>query len=354
MNKAATIIKLVGMVSSLAIALLADNSATALVSAALIAVAIAVTLFFSARNALSARNVLLIFAVDLIISCLAYAWGGNHIDAYLYIVPLSLMGVAASCQSTATIATLSLFLVSTFTLQYISLQGEFVKEPLYNFLQASHWLSLAGAGLAFVLSGLALKEKLSPHTGLQHNLDLQLSRISALMLVIWCAVMLFANDLAGHIKYKGELVTETNFHQTCLVIAVLLLLLLGRVKRAFTFVLLSAIIAFFLTVAATYVMVNGFQVIYFLALARVSLLKDGNNLKSKISMALLLIAFILSTQINPASVFPDAITGSAQLFMLDSFTYPQITGMLFAILALAIIGLRNTSDKAPASSEATP
>ncbi len=344
MSKAATIIKLVGMVLSLAVAFFAPDkstppveNSTLMVSAALILVAIPISFFLTSKNAIFA------FALDLVISCLAYGWSGGNQEAYLYIIPLSLMCVAANCRISASVGALIVFLGSTFALQYISLQGEFVKEPLYNFLQASHWLSLAGAGLAFVLSGLALKEKLSLNT----DLDLNISRISAVMLVVWCAVMLFANDLAGHVKYKGELVTETNFHQTCLVIAVLLLLLLGRVKRAFSFVLLSAIIAFFLTVAATYVMVNGFQVIYFLALARVSLLMGGNNTKSKISMALLLIAFILSTQINPASVFPDAITGSAQLFMLNSFTYPEMIGMLFAILALAIIGLRTKQTATP-------
>lgn len=343
MSKAAIIIKLVGMVLSLAIAFFApDKSATVvdtstlMVSAVLILLAIPISFFLTTKNALFA------FAVDLIFSGLAYAWSGGNQEAYLYIIPLSLMCVAANCRIGPAIGMLLIFLGATFALQFFSLQGDFVKEPLYNFLQVSHWLNLAGAGLAFLLSGLVLREKNSVTP-----LDLNLTRISALMLVIWCAVMLFANDLAGHVKYKGELVTETNFHQTCLVIAVLLLLLLGRVKRAFTFVLLSAIIAFFLTVAATYVMVNGFQVIYFLALARISLLKGGNNLKSKISMSLLLIAFILSTQINPASVFPDAITGSAQLFMLKSFTYPEMIGMLFAIMALAIIGLHTKKIATP-------
>lgn len=334
-SKAAIIIKLVGMVLSVAIAFFAPDkssvavdTSTTLFSAALILIATPISFFLTSKNALFG------FALDLIVSALAFAWAGGNQEAYLYIIALSLMCVGASCKRESVFTSLLLFLLSTFALQYQSMQGEFVREPLYNFLQASHWLNLAGAGLAFLLSGLALREKT----------DLNLLRICSFMLIAWTAIMLFANDLAGHVKYKGELITETNFHQTCLVIAVLLLLLLGRVKRAFSFVLLSAVIAFFLTVAATYVMVNGFQVIYFLALARISLLQEGNNLKSKISMVFVIIAFLLSTQINPAGVFPHAITGSAQLFMLKSFTYPQMTGLLFAIIALAIVGLKGRTE----------
>ncbi len=171
------------------------------------------------------------------------------------------------------------------------------------------------------------------------NLIVSPSVIVILLLTVDSGLQVVANNLANHFRYKGEFITEANMHNVPLILAVLILLLLGRCKGNLAFLGLTVAAAFFLTVAATYSFLNGFQTIYFLALCRLATLKQGITVR--IAQALILMGFILSTQINPAGVFPYATTGSGQLeqiFLLQSFSYLQITGILLALLLLALVG----------------
>lgn len=171
------------------------------------------------------------------------------------------------------------------------------------------------------------------------NLIVSPSVIVILLLTVDSGLQVVANNLANHFRYKGEFITEANMHNVPLILAVLILLLLGRCKGNLAFLGLIVAAAFFLTVAATYSFLNGFQTIYFLALCRLATLKQGITVR--IAQALILMGFILSTQINPAGVFPYATTGSGQLeqiFLLQSFSYLQIAGILLALLLLALVG----------------
>lgn len=171
------------------------------------------------------------------------------------------------------------------------------------------------------------------------NLIVSPSVIVILLLTVDSGLQVVANNLANHFRYKGEFITEANMHNVPLILAVLILLLLGRCKGNLAFLGLTVAAAFFLTVAATYSFLNGFQTIYFLALCRLATLKQGITVR--IAQALILMGFILSTQINPAGVFPYATTGSGQLeqiFLLQSFSYLQIAGILLALLLLALVG----------------
>lgn len=171
------------------------------------------------------------------------------------------------------------------------------------------------------------------------NLIVSPSVIVILLLTVDSGLQVVANNLANHFRYKGEFITEANMHNVPLILAVIILLLLGRCKGNLAFLALTVAAAFFLTVAATYSFLNGFQTIYFLALCRLATLKQG--LTVRIAQALILMGFILSTQINPAGVFPYATTGSGQLeqiFLLQSFSYLQIAGILLALLLLALVG----------------
>lgn len=171
------------------------------------------------------------------------------------------------------------------------------------------------------------------------NLIVSPSVIVILLLPVDSGLQVVANNLANQFRYKGEFITEANMHNVPLILAVLILLLLGRCKGNLAFLGLTVAAAFFLTVAATYSFLNGFQTIYFLALCRLATLKQGITVR--IAQALILMGFILSTQINPAGVFPYATTGSGQLeqiFLLQSFSYIQIAGILLALLLLALVG----------------
>jgi len=171
------------------------------------------------------------------------------------------------------------------------------------------------------------------------NLIVSPSVIVILLLTIVSGLQVVANNLANQFRYKGEFITEANMHNVPLILAVIILLLLGRCKGNLAFLGLIVAAAFFLTVAATYSFLNGFQTIYFLALCRLATLKQGITVR--IAQALILMGFILSTQINPAGVFPYATTGSGQLeqiFLLQSFSYLQIAGILLALLLLALVG----------------
>lgn len=171
------------------------------------------------------------------------------------------------------------------------------------------------------------------------NLIVSPSVIVILLLTVDSGLQVVANNLANQFRYKGEFITEANMHNVPLILAVIILLLLGRCKGNLAFLGLIVAAAFFLTVAATYSFLNGFQTIYFLALCRLATLKQGITVR--IAQALILMGFILSTQINPAGVFPYATTGSGQLeqiFLLQSFSYLQITGILLALLLLALVG----------------
>ena len=171
------------------------------------------------------------------------------------------------------------------------------------------------------------------------NLIVSPSVIVILLLTVDSGLQVVANNLANHFRYKGEFITEANMHNVPLILAVLILLLLGRCKGNLAFLGLTVAAVFFLTVAATYSFLNGFQTIYFLALCRLATLKQGITVR--IAQALILMGFILSTQINPAGVFPYATTGSGQLeqiFLLQSFSYLQIAGILLALLLLALVG----------------
>jgi len=171
------------------------------------------------------------------------------------------------------------------------------------------------------------------------NLIVSPSVIVILLLTIVSGLQVVANNLANQFRYKGEFITEANMHNVPLILAVIILLLLGRCKGNLAFLGLIVAAAFFLTVAATYSFLNGFQTIYFLALCRLATLKQGITVR--IAQALILMGFILSTQINPAGVFPYATTDSGQLeqiFLLQSFSYLQITGILLALLLLALVG----------------
>ena len=171
------------------------------------------------------------------------------------------------------------------------------------------------------------------------NLIVSPSVIVILLLTVDSGLQVVANNLANHFRYKGEFITEANMHNVPLILAVLILLLLGRCKGNLAFLGLTVAAVFFLTAAATYSFLNGFQTIYFLALCRLATLKQGITVR--IAQALILMGFILSTQINPAGVFPYATTGSGQLeqiFLLQSFSYLQIAGILLALLLLALVG----------------
>ncbi|MBX9941638.1 MAG: hypothetical protein K2Y32_20405 [Candidatus Obscuribacterales bacterium] len=171
------------------------------------------------------------------------------------------------------------------------------------------------------------------------NLIVAPSVIVILLLAVVSCLQVAANNLANQFRYKGEFITEANMHNVPLILAVILLFLLGRTKGNLAFLALTFAAAFFLTVAATYSFLNGFQTIYFLALCRLATLKQGTAVR--IAQALILLGFILSTQINPAGVFPYATTGSGQLeqiFLLQSFSYVQVTGVLLSLLLLALVG----------------
>ncbi|TXI95298.1 MAG: hypothetical protein E6Q34_03265, partial [Burkholderiaceae bacterium] len=121
------------------------------------------------------------------------------------------------------------------------------------------------------------------------NLIVSPSVIVILLLTVDSGLQVVANNLANHFRYKGEFITEANMHNVPLILAVIILLLLGRCKGNLAFLALTVAAAFFLTVAATYSFLNGFQTIYFLALCRLATLKQG--LTVRIAQALILMGF---------------------------------------------------------------
>ena len=308
---------------------------------------------------------LLHFLIDLTIVTALFAYPNANQAAYLYLLPFSLARLTLSAGGA--IPKLG-FLICLMVLTGLSFWQSSLETtsggaaPLFQMFAGSDCLNLLSAATAFFLTALALRsymetrDKESLFLELQakpENQDLQkdclknssfdMAFILNACLVAVAASLVVINNLANDMRYRGELITETNMHNVPLALAVALLLPLHRCKNSLVFLLLSALSAFFLTVAASYSFLNGFQLIYFLALARISVLRKG--LTGKAAMVFILTGFLLSTQINPAGVFPHATTCSAQLFLLRSFTYPQTIGCLTALLLLSVLGMAGYQEK---------
>ncbi|MBI5172818.1 MAG: hypothetical protein HY986_08010 [Candidatus Melainabacteria bacterium] len=309
---------------------------------------------------------LLHFFIDLTLAAALFAYPNANQAAYLYLLPFSLARLTLSAGGT--LPKLG-FLICVTAVAGLSLWQSALETTrasgaalLFQMFAGSDCINLLAAATAFYLTALALRSytqtrnKESLFLELQanpKNQDLQkecvknssfdMAFILNACLVAVAASLVLINNLANDMRYRGELITETNMHNVPLALAVALLLPLHRCKNSLVFLVLSALSAFFLTVAASYSFLNGFQLIYFLALARISVLRKG--LTGKAAMVFILTGFLLSTQINPAGVFPHATTCSAQLFLLKSFTYPQTMGCLTALLLLSVLGMAGYQEK---------
>lgn len=309
---------------------------------------------------------LLLFAIDLAFASVLFAYPNANQAAFLYLLPFSLARLTLSAGGALPKLgfLICLTVVAALSLWQSALETNRASGAalLFQMFAGSDCLNLLAATTAFYLTALAVRSytEAQKQEGSFQELEAQPEnetlqkdclknstfdmafRLNA-FLIVAAALLVGINNFANDMRYRGELLTETNMHNVPLALAVALLLLLNRGKNALIFLLLSGLAAFFLTVAASYSFLNGFQLIYFLALARISVLKKG--LVGKLAMVFVLTGFLLSTQINPAGVFPHATTCSAQIFLLKSFTYPQTMGCLTALLLLSVLGMAGYQEK---------
>lgn len=349
--KATGALKVVGLLGLVAMDLFcagASHSHNQLICAA-IALLLPVPVALLNKRA-TANTATLVILVDLLltIACYSQLASGQIAEPYLYIMPLSLLQTSLFMGATRQLLAYVMVLMAVTVLQFVLLGSSLIGSTsdttrmLVEFIDSSNWPCFVAALTACSLAGYSLhfaSTQDSTQTG-----RIPPRTVTALVLCLWTVFMLVINNLANIAKYKAELVVEGNMHHVSLVLAVLLLLSIGRVKRAFTTVLVLAIAAFFMTVAAAYSFTNGFELIYFLSLAAIALKSDG--LKGKIGMALFILSALLAVQINAHAIFADSQGASHPLF-LATYTPPQITGVVLAILLLALISQSKRKSSIP-------
>lgn len=153
------------------------------------------------------------------------------------------------------------------------------------------------------------------------------------------AVILIAlNGLTNIVKYKSELPVESNMHHYSLATALIFALCLVRIKRPLVFFVVHALSTFFLTVAAAYSYVNGYQLVYFLYFLYLLSSAPGKT-TLRLCMIISIASLLITAQINPHAIFADT-TGDAHVLALHNFTWAQVAGLVLAIATLAFCRAR--------------
>ncbi|MBK7746938.1 MAG: hypothetical protein IPI39_06820 [Candidatus Obscuribacter sp.] len=349
--KATGAIKVVGLLGLVAMDLFAagaTHNQTQLICAA-IALLLPVPLALLNQRA-TQNTAWLVILVDLLltIACYSQLASGQIAEPYLFILPLTLLQTSLYLSAASQLMAFVLVLVAVTVLQFVLLGSSLIgttgdlTRTVVEFIDSSDWPCFVSALTACALAGYSLH--FASAQGSTRGGRVPPRTVAALLLFVWSALMIAINNLANLVKYKGELVVEGNMHHVSLVLAVLLILLIGRVKRPLTTVLVLAIAAFFMTVAAAYSFSNGFELIYYLSLAAIALKSEG--LKSKIGIALFILSSLLAVQINAHAIFADAQGANHPLF-LATYTTPQITGVVLVILLLALTSQSKRTSATP-------